>query len=110
MAPLSRDELLALDDRPVEVFHVPEWGRSVYLRAPALPAVLAIANSKDKRGPIEQARDLLAIGLGGADGNPFLSEADAAALLARISIPAANRIATRLAVLCGLQGEAGEKK
>ena len=109
-SPLSRDELLALEDRPVEFFTMPDWGgRTVRLRAPSLTDVLAAADGA-KKTKLENAREMLMIGLVDENGAAFLTAEDADALLARLSIPSVTRLTKRLTQLCGVEAEPDEKK
>jgi hypothetical protein len=105
LPPLTRDELLALDDRPVRTFFVPEWGRDVYIRAPALPDLIGLMDrAKGLTDPVVQARELLLLGLVTADGTPCLTAEDAAVLVASRHMGALQRIAQRLGELCGIEG------
>ena len=78
-APLTRDEIVTLDDRPIVIFDVPEWGQSVRLRALSLRQTLAL-EAAGQEG-VQQSLAILQGGIVGEDGQPCLSAADAEALL-----------------------------
>lgn len=108
VAPLTRDEILALDDRPVELFSVPEWRRPVYLRAPALPDVVAVLDRVGKLPKSEQAlgqaKEMVRLGMCDANGNPLFTAADADVLVTK-NLAALNRVAKRVTELCGMTEE-----
>lgn len=101
---LSRDAILAADDRVIEEVEVPEWGGTVCVRSLTSEEVKPFTESDDEM-PVG-----LLVSIAACDevGEPLFSEADIAAL-ERKSMRALKRVIQKAMDVNGLGAEQAEE-
>lgn len=101
---LSRDEILAADDRVVEVVDVPEWGGEVYVRSLTRAEVRPFTET----GEDLAVGTLVSVAVCDEDGRPLFTEDDVPALEKK-SLRALNRVVAKAMEINGLGGEQAEQ-
>lgn len=94
---LSRDEILAADDRQIEAVEVPEWGGEVYVRSLTSQEVKPFTDGDDEM-PVGL---LVSVTACDEDGVPLFTEADVGALEEK-SIRALRRVVRKAMEINGL--------
>lgn len=100
---LTRDAILAADDRQLELVPVPEWGGEVYVRSLTSEEVRPITDN-DNEMPVGL---LVSIAACDEDGAPLFTEADIPAL-ERKSVKALKRVVNAAMEINGLGENAAE--
>lgn len=101
---LSRDDILAADDRVVESVEVPEWGGTVYVRS----------LTREEIRPFTDAGDEMAVGMlvsvtvCDEDGRPLFTDDDVPALEKK-SVRALNRVLEKAMEVNGLGSAQAER-
>ena len=108
--PLTKEDLLAFDDRPIEEFkpdHWPDARGTLLIRSPPMAAVLNIANAQILTGDDEvallRAQDVfVGAGIVGADGVQLLTPDEAIRFIANMSPADALKLTQRVQELSGI--------
>ena len=79
--PLTKAELAALDDRPIETVYVPEWKRSIRVRMPPLDVVLASETGDTKQTKAEQIKENIRLWVVDEHGEPMYDKDSVAELM-----------------------------
>jgi len=110
----SLEELIGINDRPVEEFEVPEWGRKVYLRGmtgtdrDAFEAHVSNGGREGSMNLIGMRAKMVAACLVNAEGERIASPRDEA-VLGNTSAKALDRLFTKCMELNGMSQEDEEK-